>query len=448
MENPEAKPADKPTLMQVLNDEVFSRRAALVAMIAMSSLYLWSFFQRVAVPGTIFDELQSSLKIDAAQVTGLAAIYLYIYASLQVVVGFLADRLGGVRVLLIGGSLLSIGSIAFPLSDSLSMLYFSRAVIGVGASFVFLGCAKELDSLFGPKGFVILIGPLYVVGGVGALLATYPLERAVSAMGWRHALLGAAGLTTLCLVTIIALLRSLKLSRTLPPAHAGETQLSIIGHVREIVFRFDVMPGGIAWILHFMGYFFLAAALGKKLLQDVAGFTSAQAAGTTFVLVLVAMVVTFASGGISRLFHDRRKKMGLFAVLVVAFGYLLLIACTLLKLPGWLYVAAFVIVAAGAGMSPVFNYSLKEIIPPRAYGFALGYYNGLVYVGVACFTAVSGFVLDHYRAQATVTREATIYPTSCYVTLLTLVLGMQIAAAIASQRMPETYGRPVHERSA
>jgi uncharacterized membrane protein len=78
--------------MQPIQDErpPLSPVRAVTAMAAMVALYFFSFFLRTAIPGTIFDELQSDLKLTASSVTALGSIYLYIYAAMQLLVGLLA----------------------------------------------------------------------------------------------------------------------------------------------------------------------------------------------------------------------------------------------------------------------------------------------------------------------------------------------------------------------
>ena len=90
------------------------RRQLVLAMLSMLSLYFFSFFLRTAVPGTIFNELQSDFRMSAAAVTGLGSGFLYIYAGMQLVVGLAADRFGGTRTLLVGGFIMAVGAAWFP----------------------------------------------------------------------------------------------------------------------------------------------------------------------------------------------------------------------------------------------------------------------------------------------------------------------------------------------
>ncbi|HUU68591.1 MAG TPA: hypothetical protein VM186_03645 [Planctomycetota bacterium] len=56
---------------------VHARGGALLALFAMSLIYFFSYFHRVAVPGQIFDNVQSSMHLSAAAVTVGGDGYLY-----------------------------------------------------------------------------------------------------------------------------------------------------------------------------------------------------------------------------------------------------------------------------------------------------------------------------------------------------------------------------------
>ena len=50
----------------------------ILILIGMSAVYFFAYFQRVAVPGTIFTELQTEFHTSAGTVAWLAAVYLYL----------------------------------------------------------------------------------------------------------------------------------------------------------------------------------------------------------------------------------------------------------------------------------------------------------------------------------------------------------------------------------
>ena len=65
-------------------------------------IYFFANLQRVAIPGSIFDELQHDLNAGAKYITALGSMFMYVYAAGQLVVGLLDDRYGGERVITFG----------------------------------------------------------------------------------------------------------------------------------------------------------------------------------------------------------------------------------------------------------------------------------------------------------------------------------------------------------
>ena len=160
-----------------------------VAFVAMLVIYALAYFQRTGIPGTVFDELQHDFGLSASAVTALGAIFVYVYAGMQLVVGMTADRYGGRRALLFGSVIMCAGSVIFPCAHSTSLLFASRVLIGFGSSFMYLSVVKEVDTLFAGRHFAGLLGLAMLAGYVGNIAATWPFERAVHQFGWRDTLL-------------------------------------------------------------------------------------------------------------------------------------------------------------------------------------------------------------------------------------------------------------------
>ena len=60
------------------------KRRELIMLVGMTALYFISYFQRVAVPGTVFNELQVDFNASAVAITALGALFLYIYGFWQI----------------------------------------------------------------------------------------------------------------------------------------------------------------------------------------------------------------------------------------------------------------------------------------------------------------------------------------------------------------------------
>lgn len=400
----------------------------------MSGLYFFSFFQRVAVPGTVFDEIQSDLGISAAAVTALGAIYLYIYAGTQLFVGIAADRFGGARLLLAGGLVMCVGSLAFPLSGSLWLIYASRALTGLGASFMFLCIVRELDALFGPRQFALLIGPVLFFGYLGGLAGTFPLERVVARFGWRASLLGAAVLSSVMLACAFVLLVRLShlVSRGRPLAWS---------QFREVLGNRRAMPLLFSCPVNFGIYFLIQTTLGKKFLQDVAGMSSAAAASYTFVMMAVVMVVVFMAGFLPRLIGDRRRPLIVTAMSLTLAATSLLVCGVIARAPGAFFLAPYVLLAISTGLGPASITTMKELNRPGAVGLAVSLLNCLTYLCVAVLANLAGMVLDRFRHLAAVTDAGVLYPPQAYAAVFAGLLVLAALSFTSALFIPETRGQ-------
>ena len=117
----------------------------LFTLISLGALfYFFANFQRIAIPGAVFDLLQQELSVSAPYITAFGAIFMYLYAINQLIIGVLVDRFGGLRVMLTGGIILGIGALLFPISTNLPLMYFSRVLVGIGGSCFYLSLIREL----------------------------------------------------------------------------------------------------------------------------------------------------------------------------------------------------------------------------------------------------------------------------------------------------------------
>lgn len=77
-----------------------------MAIFAFSVLIsFFSSMSKVLVPGATFSALQTSFGCSAALLTAIGSVYMYAYALSQFALGLFSDRCGGIRILLVGGSL-------------------------------------------------------------------------------------------------------------------------------------------------------------------------------------------------------------------------------------------------------------------------------------------------------------------------------------------------------
>ncbi len=140
--------------------------------------------QRTA-PGLITDQLMSDFEVSASTIGLMSSIQFLAYAGLQIPIGLLSDRYGPNRFLIIGTLLTGIGSVIYSLAPNEFVLIFSRLLVGVGDSAIFVNLVLILSQWFKAGEFVKLIGMISMFAGLGSLTATVPYSAWISFAGWR-----------------------------------------------------------------------------------------------------------------------------------------------------------------------------------------------------------------------------------------------------------------------
>jgi len=416
-----------------LRDFTRHQRVELMILAGMVTIYFFSFFQRVAVPGTIFDELQKSFGASAGAITGLGAIYLYIYGAMQPVTGMLSDRLGAARVVVLGGLLLSVGSVLFPLAGSIPTLYLARALVGLGASMIYVSIVKALDPLFGESRFVVVLGLTIFLGYAGGLAGTLPFERLVKIIGWRASLLAAGITCSLALWAVHGLFKRV--------GHmAGRPVKSSLRTIGVILRNRHAWPNLLLGFGNFAVYFLIQATLGKKILTDYAGLSSPAAATFTAGMMFTMMSLALAGGVISRWLGNRRKPLVIAAIACVAASMAAMLMLVRLGIGGWWFLPCYILLACSAIGSAPGSALMKELNPPAAVGTAIGLLNGFCYMAVAIVNSIAGRIMDRFQARAILTDTAVLYPKEAYQSIFIFCLILSGAALVTACFTRETQG--------
>ena len=185
----------------------------LLLLILGTLFYFVANFQRIAVPGAIFDILEQELHVGAPEITAFGAIYMYIYAFTQLLNGIFVDRYGGYRVMIVGAIIMGIGCLIFPLTNNLSLMYFSRALLGLGGSMFYLSLIKELGYLFEEKDFGIALSVMLFVGYAGGIIANAPFVLAMRYLDWRSILLIIAGIVLVSIFAYFIIISKIELPK-------------------------------------------------------------------------------------------------------------------------------------------------------------------------------------------------------------------------------------------
>ncbi len=261
--------------------------------------YFFSYFFRV-VNAVIAPDLVRDVGVDANRLGLLTSAYFLAFAAAQLPLGIALDRFGPRRV---NASLLVVaaaGALVFGASSSLAGLAAGRALIGLGVSGCLMASLKVFSLWFPMSRFATLNGALLAIGGLGALLASAPVEALLRITDWRHVFDGLAVATFAAAMLVFFVV---------PERADGQPRASI----GELVRGFRTVYGDpVFWRIGVISMTVQAVFLATQglwaapWLRDVAGYGRAEVAGILFAMAL-ATTAGFASSGVAT---DRLARSG------------------------------------------------------------------------------------------------------------------------------------------
>ena len=247
--------------------------------------YAISYFYRNA-NAIIEVDLVRDLGLGPADLGLLTSVYFISFAAFQLPLGVLLDRYGPRRTESILLLFAALGSILFAQAESLSGLIVGRLLIGLGVSACLMAAFKSYVLWFSSQRLAMINGLQMVAGGLGALLATIPLQNALSYTDWRGVFTG------LAIITVFA---SVCLWMFLPENQRTDDKLpSLKLHLKEIG---QVLRNRIFWGIAPLAAISSGANMAihglwmKPWLRDVTGLSADNAAQLLF-----AMTLTFIGG--------------------------------------------------------------------------------------------------------------------------------------------------------
>ena len=247
--------------------------------------YAISYFYRNA-NAIIEVDLVRDLGLGPADLGLLTSVYFISFAAFQLPLGVLLDRYGPRRTESILLLFAALGSILFAQAESLSGLILGRLLIGLGVSACLMAAFKAYVLWFSSQRLAMISGLQMVAGGLGALLATIPLQNALSYTDWRGVFTG------LAIITVFA---SVCLWMFLPENQRTDDKLpSLKLHLKEIG---QVLRSRIFWGIAPLAAISSGANMAihglwmKPWLRDVTGLSADNAAQLLF-----AMTLTFIGG--------------------------------------------------------------------------------------------------------------------------------------------------------
>ena len=342
-----------------------------------------------AVNAIISADLVKDTGIDALQLGTISGMYFLGFASAQLPMGILLDKLGP-RLTNAGLLLLAaLGAALFGSGVGLEQLAVGRFLIGFGVSCCCMAAFKAFVMWLPKYQLPFANGCLMAAGAMGILASTIPVEAALQIVDWRGVYYGLAGITFIVSILVFLFVPEKKAEAS------GESFSAQLMGLLEIVksrYFWRVMPFAIVVEGGIIGFFTLWTV---PWLRDVAGFGRDQVANGMFVIA-IAMIVGFPFFGY---LASRLNKVGISTLSVTVVGMVISIvlgAIVLFRLTD-AYLLAWVLFMFFATSSILVFAAISQHFPKKLSGRANTAVNFLLFLAAFATQAGIGAILNQFE---------------------------------------------------
>ncbi|MDX1901485.1 MAG: MFS transporter [Gammaproteobacteria bacterium] len=358
--------------------------------------FLMEYFIRVS-PSVITHTLMATFHVQAFALGGLSAFFYYAYISMQLPVGVLVDRFGPHKLLVVATLLCSMSIAIFASVDNIQMAYLTRFLMGLGASFAFVGTLKLISTWFPSQKFALLAGVTQALGMLGAVIGNAPMSYAFHTYGWREAM------WIIAVLFLILSFLALVFIRDHNPRLAPRIQNQKTDTIKVWPSLKVVLSNPQTWLnCLFIGLLYApTAAFGEQwgvcFISTAHHISTTQAAAEVGTLFIGLAIGCPTLGWLSDRLGKRLLIMRISAVaclfLMTAILYSTHNANTILPEHAYTLVL-FLYGFFNSGIVP--SYALaSEVNPRRLTGIALGVTNMASVIIGAIFIPLIGWIMDH-----------------------------------------------------
>ncbi|MEK4427111.1 MFS transporter [Solibacillus sp. FSL K6-1523] len=362
--------------------------------------YLLMASQRTA-PGLITDQLMRDFHVTASTIGLLTSIQFFVYTSLQIPMGILADRYGPNFFLIVGATLTGLGTIIYSVGTHEVVLFFARILTGVGDATIWVNMVLILAGWFHTKEFVRLIGLAGMTGSLGFLLATVPFSAWIHLLGWRTAFFSAGILLCLCgiLLYFVLVKKAKKIFVEEPVIIIEEVQRE-----KTSVILLRIFSSRQAWALFFChfgvvgGYVGFISSWAVPYGMNMYDMTRSEASQLIMVGLIGALIgAPLASWISSRIGMIKRPYIVI--QLTVLSGWFTFLICK--GYPSlYLLILLFFIIGIGYGASALTFAAVRQSFPLKESGIVSGFANTGGFLSAVLLPIIFGYILDYFQATS------------------------------------------------
>ena len=341
----------------------------------------------------IADLLSRQLGFSESNIGLLQAIYSIPNVFLVLVGGYIVDRIGVRKAILIFGTLCLLGAALTAVDGALTPMAAGRLLFGMGAESLIVAVTTALAKWFRGKELSFAFGINLTIARLGTLLAQRsPTWARFAYSSWRTPLVISIGFAAFCVIGALIYWAM--------EAYAEKNyELGDAGPTDKVVAK-DLLNFGVSYwyivclCVVFYSGIFPFETFAYQFFMDAHGASREMSGTLVSILTIFAMVATPLLG----LFVDKVGKRAL----LMMFGSVLLVPVYLMM--GYTHISLYVPMAMmGLSFSlipAVMWPSVAYIVPQSKLGTAYGLMTMIQNIGMAGFNLAIGWANDHTHAGA------------------------------------------------
>jgi sugar phosphate permease len=348
--------------------------------------------QRTA-PGLITDQIMMDFKVTATTIGLLTSIQFFVYTSLQIPMGMMADRFGPNFFLIIGAFLTGLGTIIYSLGTHEFVLFFARILTGMGDATIWVNMVLILGQWFNAKEFTKLIGVTAMTGSIGFLVATVPFALFIDLLGWRPAFFSVGLLLCLCAILLyFVLIKRPKQTLFFKREKVREKTGALLRRI------FTNRQAWALFLCHFgiVGtYVGFISSWGVPYGMNVYGMTRSDASQLMMIGLIGALIGAPLAGWISsRLNMIKRPYIVVHLILLVTWSVFLFFKG---NPPYILLIMLFFIIGLAYGANALTFAAVRQTFPIKEAGIVSGFANTGGFLSAVLLPSMFGAVLDYFQ---------------------------------------------------
>ena len=380
--------------MQPASKELSNGKSPFICWLIWFSTALFYFYEYAlrTAPSAMMVDLKAHFALSAAGLGTLVGAYFYAYAPAQVIAGALIDGYGGKKIMPFSVLLCVLGSWLF-LSDSVTVAFCGRLLIGLGSGFAYAGILYVASNWIGARQFALVIGLTQAMGLLGAIAGQAMMVHIVVAHGW-------SAVWNYAIVSGIALTLILALIIPKRPAHIeqhfeSQRWARVRRNVKLVFLHAQTWAVSCYGGLFFIPTTVFAMLWGVPFLQLQLHVDLQQATHLTSLVFIGWIVGTPLVGLLASRYMRRKVLMG--AGLLCVFILFLMIAYAPLN---YNVMRLCLLLIGFFSSTQILTYLVaKESFYEYAKGSAIGVTNFIVFSWTALLTPLLGVIIHYFSSH-------------------------------------------------